>query len=82
MDTTTMQHQGDMPGGARLVAAGRSVVIEVPSRTWRGQGFDGCGTTGLGNFATNAYAATTNPADGTGLPSVKPPARHLAVRST
>ncbi len=82
MDTTTLRHQGHVPGRARLVAAGRTVAAQLPSRMWRELAFDGCGTTRVGMFATDAYAGTTNPADGTGLTSIKPTTRHLAVRST
>jgi hypothetical protein len=44
--------------------------------------FLGCGTTGLGAFATTAYVSETNRTVWAAKQMIKRPARHLGTRST
>jgi hypothetical protein len=57
-----------------------------PVAAWRdgstSPAFLGCGTTGLGAFATNAYVSETNRTVWAAKQMIKRPARHLETRST
>lgn len=58
----------------------------LPMASWRdgstSPAFLGCGTTGLGAFATTAYVSETNRTVGAANQMIKRPARHLETRST
>ncbi len=87
MDTTTMQHQGHVPGGARVLAPTHRIAGSTASRTWPERSvapaFRGCHTTGVASFTSDDYVAdATNPAGATGLTFMKRTARHLGSRST
>jgi len=87
MDTMTMQHQGRVPGGARVIAPAHRIAGLPSQRAWQfhvtAPAFRGCDTTGVAAFASDTYqGSTTNPAGVTGLTSMKRNARHLGTRST